>query len=112
MAEGLPVAVIDPSFITPVTLLLKTLTAFNELVIDPVDVMVSVPDCRVQLPVVAVLMVPPLLVHCAIDEGCSITSAIAKSVKSHLRFTFSPQGARVAMFAEQDMYVPAKRSCL
>jgi hypothetical protein len=111
-ADGLPVAVIDPSFITPVTLLLETLTAFDELVIDPAEVMVSVPATKLHTPVVAVLMVPPVLVHCAIDEGCSITSAIAKSVKSHLRFTFSPQWVRVAMFAEQDMYVPAKRSCL
>ena len=112
MAEGLPVAVIDPSFITPVTLLLKTLTAFNELVMDPVDVMVSVPDCKLHASVVAVMMVPPVLVHCAIDEACSITRAIAKSDKNHLRFTFSARGVRVAMFAEQDMYVPAKRSCL
>ena len=112
MAKELPVALIDPSFMTPVTLLLKTLTACDELVIDPVDVMVSVPDCKLHVPVVAVLMVPPVLVHCAIDEGCSITSEIAKIDKSHLRFAFSPQGVRVAMFAEQDMYVPAKRSCL
>ena len=38
------------------------------VVIEPVPVIVSVPEVRVHVELTAVLIVPPLEVHCAIDE--------------------------------------------
>ena len=54
--------------VVPLVLIASLFEPLPVVEIEPVPVIVSVPEFSVHFVVTAVLIVPPLEVHCAIDE--------------------------------------------